>query len=135
MFGKLIGINNKSARIRILRGKHQGNPGSRSRRVKVGGSVKFHNANKLPGIHRLINDAKDDIASLVIETSRLYLAQIEALSAQVSSLEAVLKKEAAQSDASSRMITMPGLGSITAMAIEAFAPTLTVFQKRRDFAA
>lgn len=67
--------------------------------------------------------------------SRLYLAQIEALSARVSSLEAVLKKEAAQSDASSRMMTMPGLGPITAMAIEAFAPALTVFQKSRDFAA
>ncbi|WP_198431720.1 transposase [Pseudorhodobacter sp. MZDSW-24AT] len=67
--------------------------------------------------------------------SRLYLAQIEALSARVSSLEAVLKKEAAQSDASSQMMTMPCLGPITAMAIEAFAPALTVFQKSRDFAA
>lgn len=30
---------------------------------------------------------------------------------------------------------MPGLGPITAMAIEAFAPALTVFQKSRDVAA
>lgn len=85
----------------------------------------------VPGIQRLINEAGNDIEPLVIEMSRLYLAQIEALSAQVSSLEAVLKKEAAQSDASSRMMTMPGLGPITAMA----APTLTVFKKSRDFAA
>jgi transposase len=89
----------------------------------------------LPGIQRLIDEPGHDIEPLVIEMSRLYLAQIEALSAQITSLEAVLKKEAAQSDASSRMMTMPGLGPITAMAIEAFAPALTVFQKSRDFAA
>lgn len=89
----------------------------------------------LPGIQRLINEAGNDIEPLVIEMSRLYLAQIEALSAKIGSLEAVLKKEAAQSDASSRMMTMPGLGPITAMAIEAFAPALTGFQKSRDFAA
>lgn len=89
----------------------------------------------LPGIRQLIDDAGDSIEPLVVEMSRLYLAQIEALSTQISSLEAVLKKEAAKSDASSRMMTMPGLGPITAMAIEAFAPPLTVFRKSRDFAA
>lgn len=88
----------------------------------------------LPGIHRLINEA-GDIEPLVIEMSKLYLAQIEGLSAQVTALEAVLKKEADRSDASSRMMTMPGLGPITAMAIEAFAPTLTTFRRSRDFAA
>lgn len=89
----------------------------------------------LSGIQRLIDEPSDNIEPLVIEMARLYLAQIATLSAQVTSLEAVLKKEAAQSDASSRMMTMPGLGPITAMAIEAFAPAMTVFQKSRDFAA
>jgi len=89
----------------------------------------------LPSIQRLINEPGNDIEPLVIEMSRLYLAQITTLSAQITSLEEVLKKEAAQYDASSRMMTMPGLGPITAMAIEAFAPALTVFQKSRDFAA
>jgi len=89
----------------------------------------------LPSIQRLIDEPGHDVEPLVIEMSRLYLAQITTLSAQIASLEAVLKKEAAQSDASSRMMTMPGLGPITAMAIEAFAPALTVFQKSRDFAA
>ena len=32
-------------------------------------------------------------------------------------------------------MSMPGIGPITAMAIEAFAPTLTTFRKSRDFAA
>lgn len=89
----------------------------------------------LPGIRQLIDDADDSIEPLVVEMSRLYLAQIEALSTQISSLEAVFKREAAKSDASSWMMTMPGLGPITTMAIEAFAPPLTVFRNSRHFAA
>ncbi len=32
-------------------------------------------------------------------------------------------------------MTMPGVGPVTAMAIEAFAPSLSVFRRGRDFAA
>lgn len=32
-------------------------------------------------------------------------------------------------------MSMPGMGPITAMAIEAFAPTMSTFRKGRDFAA
>lgn len=73
------------------------------------GFVAPQGAWNLPGFGRLINEAGDDIAPLVLAMSRLYLAQIKALSAQVNALEAVLKKAAAQSDASSRMMTCPAL--------------------------
>lgn len=53
----------------------------------------------LPGIRQLNDNDDDSIEPPVIEMLRLYLAQIEALSTQISSLEAVLKKEAAKSDA------------------------------------
>jgi len=89
----------------------------------------------LSSIRQLIDQAEDTVDGLIVETARIYLEQIETFSTRVLSLEAVLKKEAARSDASSRMVTMPGLGPITAMAIEAFAPTLTVFRRSRDFAA
>ena len=89
----------------------------------------------LSSIRQLIDQAEDTVDGLIVETARIYLEQIETFSTRILSLEAVLKKEAARSDASSRMMTMPGLGPITAMAIEAFAPTLTVFRRSRDFAA
>ncbi|PRA44536.1 IS110 family transposase [Ochrobactrum sp. MYb68] len=89
----------------------------------------------LSSIRQLIDQAEDTVDGLLVETARIYLEQIETFSTRILSLEAVLKKEAARSDASSRMMTMPGLGPITAMAIEAFAPTLTVFRRSRDFAA
>ncbi|MFO8125790.1 hypothetical protein [Yoonia sp.] len=43
--------------------------------------------------------------------------------------------EIARSDASSRMMTISGLGRITAMEVEAFAPTLSVFKRSRDLDA
>ena len=73
----------------------------------------------------------------MVETARIYLEQINDLTGRIVKMEAKLKQEATRSSASSRMMmmTMPGLGPITAMAIEAFAPTLSVFKRIRDFAA
>ncbi|MCL8000181.1 IS110 family transposase [Brucella sp. 21LCYQ03] len=89
----------------------------------------------LSSIRQLIDQEEDTVDGLILETARIYLEQIETFPTRILSLEAVLKKEAARSDASSRMMTMPGLGPITAMAIEAFAPTLSIFRRSRDFAA
>lgn len=89
----------------------------------------------LRGIQRLIEESAAGLKPMVAETARIYLEQINDLTGRIVKLEATLKQEAARSDASSRMMTMPGLGPITAMAIEAFASTLSVFKRSRDFAA
>lgn len=72
---------------------------------------------------------------IVVETARVYLEQINVLSARIASLEKALKSEATRSESTARLMSMPGMGPITAMAIEAFAPTMTTFRKGRDFAA
>ncbi|MCP1838906.1 hypothetical protein ACVIHI_008175 [Bradyrhizobium sp. USDA 4524] len=46
-----------------------------------------------------------------------------------------LKKLAARTRAARRLQTMPGVGPLTALAIEAFAPDMTTFKCGRDFAA
>lgn len=89
----------------------------------------------LAGIQRVVDEGTADLEPLIAEIARIYLEQINDLSSRIAKMEATLKDEAARSDTSSRMMTMPGLGPITAMAIEAFAPTLTVFKRSRDFAA
>lgn len=89
----------------------------------------------LAGIQRVVEEGTADLEPVIGETARIYLEQINDLSSRIAKMEATLKDEAARSDTSSRMMTMPGLGPITAMAIEAFAPTLTVFKRSRDFAA
>ncbi|TAL83897.1 MAG: IS110 family transposase [Beijerinckiaceae bacterium] len=72
---------------------------------------------------------------IVVEAARLYLEQIAVLSSRISSLEKALKSEAKQSERMARLMSMPGMGPITAMAIEAFAPAMATFRKGRDFAA
>ncbi|HJO51568.1 IS110 family transposase [Sulfitobacter pontiacus] len=89
----------------------------------------------LANIRRFIDEAAAEVEPLVVETAHTYLEQIDDLSSRILKLEATLKQEAARTDASSRMMTMPGVGPITAMAIEAFAPSLCVFRRSRDFAA
>jgi len=89
----------------------------------------------LTNIRRLIDEAAAEVEPLVVETAHTYLEQIDDLSSRILKLEATLKQEAARTDASLRMMTMPGVGPITAMAIEAFAPSLSVLKRSRDFAA
>ncbi|MEC5325928.1 transposase, partial [Aurantimonas sp. A3-2-R12] len=42
---------------------------------------------------------------------------------------------AASADTAKRLQTMPGVGPLTALAVEAFAPDMTSFRRGRDFAA
>lgn len=83
----------------------------------------------------LIEQAGCDLDLMVVETARLYLDQIEVLSTRIATLEKVLKLEATRSQSTVRLMTMPGIGPVTAMAVDAFAPTMTAFRRGRDFAA
>ena len=72
---------------------------------------------------------------LVVELARVYLDQIDGLSEKVAELEKATACEAKRGDMTRRLQTMPGVGPITAMAIETFAPPMEVFRRGRDFAA
>lgn len=72
---------------------------------------------------------------LVVELARVYLDQIDRLSEKIAELEKATVHEAARTTTTRRLLTMPGVGPITAMAIETFAPPMEVFKCGRDFAA
>jgi hypothetical protein len=99
------------------------------RRVMLGGDA------NVAALGALVEQAGSDLDLMVVETARLYLDQIEVLSARIATLEKVLKLEAARSESAVRLMTMPGIGPVTAMAIDAFAPTMSAFKRGRDFAA
>jgi transposase len=86
-------------------------------------------------LSEIIEENERGLELIVVETARLYLEQIEVLSSRIASLEKTLRSEAKRSETSALLMSMPGMGPITAMAIEAFAPTMTTFRKGRDFAA
>ena len=86
-------------------------------------------------LEEAIEDQTTSLPLLVVELSRVFLDQIEGLSKRISGLEKVTAHEAACGETTRRLQTMPGVGPITAMAIETFAPPMEVFKRGRDFAA
>lgn len=69
------------------------------------------------GIQRVADEGTADLEPLIAETARIYLEQISDLSNRIAKIEATLKDEAARSDTSSRMMTMPGLGCSCASSV------------------
>lgn len=89
-------------------------------------------------VKRLADAVSDEAVHLpegVRELAQVYLAQIEGLNVQVAALDQRMKGAAKKAEAARRAQTMPGVGPITALAIETFAPDLNCFRRGRDFAA
>ncbi|MDR3425803.1 MAG: IS110 family transposase [Alphaproteobacteria bacterium] len=81
-------------------------------------------------------DGEDgSLPPLVREIGTIYLEQIEVMDAKIADLEKLLRREAQLGAEKSRLQTMPGIGPITAIAIETFAPPMQTFKRGRDFAA
>jgi transposase len=86
-------------------------------------------------IEAIIEDADVDLPEIVREECRDLLAQIGEKTARIASKAAKLAELSRQSDTARRLQTMPGVGPMTAMAVDAFAPAMETFRCGRDFAA
>lgn len=89
-------------------------------------------------LKRLANAIEDSDTALpaeVRELGQMYLSQIEGLNARVAELDQKMRRAAKEADLARRAQTMPGVGPITALALETFAPDLGTFRRGRDFAA
>jgi transposase len=86
-------------------------------------------------LREAIEHPKTRLPPVVRDIGRTCLAQIAACSEKIAELERALRAEAAEAATAVRLQTMPGIGPIGAMAIEAFAPPMASFRRGRDFAA
>lgn len=75
------------------------------------------------------------LPSGVIELCRLHFEQIGSLDIRIMRIEKRLKEEAKSDPETIRLQTAPGVGPVSAMAIQAFAPPMEGFRRGRDFAA
>src|SRR3978361_2223535 len=71
----------------------------------------------------------------MLEECRELLEQISAKTAHINARTAKIKALAAEPDTARRLQTMPGVGPMTALSIDAFAPPMESFRCGRDFAA
>ena len=93
------------------------------------------------GIHQMkkiaefLHQTDNGLLALIREECEELLASIFDLTARIDAKTLKLKKLSKQSEISRRLQTIPGVGPLTAMAIEAFAPPMDIFRCGRDFAA
>ena len=89
----------------------------------------------LKNIASLIEGTEDDLPEAVKDIVRLYLSQIETLTAKINELTLKLRDAIKVNEEMKRLCTVPGVGPVTAGAIMAFAPDLKAFSGGRNFAA
>jgi len=89
----------------------------------------------LKRIEALIEDPGCDLPLLIIAECRDLLAQIAEKTDRIDAKTKALKELAAATDTARRLQTMPGVGALTAVAVEAFGPDMAQFKTGRDFAA
>lgn len=82
-----------------------------------------------------IADETSPLPELVRTLGLLYLEQIDMLDTKIGDLDKTLRAVAGQATTTRRLQTMPGIGPITAVAVETFAPAMQTFRSGRDFAA
>jgi transposase len=83
----------------------------------------------------LIEEETSGLPVLIREECKDLQAQIAEKTARLTERTAKLKTLAAQSEKARRLQTMPGVGPLTAIAVEAFGPDMAQFRTGRDFAA
>ena len=86
-------------------------------------------------IGTILDDPGSDLPTLVREECRDLMEQIAEKAARIEAKTRKARELAAQSDTARRLQTIPGVGPLTAMALEAFAPDMSSFRRGRNFAA
>jgi transposase len=91
--------------------------------------------NNMPRIAAIITEPNSDLPEIAQIECRDLLEQIEAMTVRIATSDRRIKDLAGQADMARRLQTMPGVGPMTALAVEAFAPPMESFKCGRDFAA
>ncbi|NKJ40189.1 IS110 family transposase [Rhizobium sp. SG570] len=99
------------------------------------GHVVPQGTRQLGRIEDILNAPNCDLPDLVREECRTLLEQIAEKTIRIEAQTGKIKKLAAEADTARRLQTIPGVGPMTALAVEAFAPPMEIFRCGRDFAA
>lgn len=82
-----------------------------------------------------VSDPQTNLPEAVIDHAQLLLDHIEMLVDKIDKLSTELRTGARQDPVAKRLLTIPGIGPITAMALSTLSPDPNTFRKGRDFAA
>ena len=82
-----------------------------------------------------VEDADSGLPEPVRELGALLLVQVADLDEKIGELDNDLRQQAREDEQTKRLMSVPGIGTVCAMAIQAFAPPMESFRSGRDFAA
>ncbi len=86
-------------------------------------------------IREILEEKSSDLPLLMREECFEMLDQIAEQTTRIAARTTKIKELAATQETSRRLQTVPGVGPLTAMAVQAFAPPMESFRNGRDFAA
>ena len=81
----------------------------------------------------VLEDGDCGLPEAVVELGWLLLGRIDELDEKIDGLDRELRASARECEETARLMTIPGIGPVTAMAIQAFAPPMESFRRGRDF--
>lgn len=90
---------------------------------------------QLKRIEAILAEQNSDLPVLVREECLDLLVQIAEKTSRIETKTCKAKELARLTNMARRLQTMPGVGPLTALAVEAFAPKMATFARGRDFAA
>ena len=83
----------------------------------------------------VIEDGDCGLPEAVVELGSVLLGRIEDLDEKIDGLDRKIRTSARECEETVRLMAIPGIGPVTAMAIQAFAPPMENFRRGRDFSA
>ena len=104
-------------------------------RLAEHGIVAAHGLAQVKALATAMRDRAAALHPLVRELGQRYLDHIARLDVEIAELDKRLRRSCKDDETAKRLQTMPGMGPVTAAAIEAFAPPMATFRRGRDFAA
>jgi transposase len=99
------------------------------------GHVVPRGIHQIKRIAEILDAPNSDLPDLMREECRDLLEQIAEKTVRIDARTGKIKALAAEADTTRRLQTIPGVGPLTALAVEAFAPPMESFRCGRDFAA
>jgi transposase len=84
---------------------------------------------------KLVDETATSLPASARSVLSLLVDQLRGLDAQVARLDREIIQRAKENEIARRLMTIPGVGAVTAAAITALAPAATTFRRGRDFAA
>ena len=99
------------------------------------GLVAARGAANVAQLRQALAHREGALPALVVATAELLFGRIAELNAQLGALDRQIRSMVREHEELRRLMTIPGVGPMCAMAVYAFAPAMETFGRGRDFAA